>query len=248
MDSLRVLFVGSDLEECNRMQSACTALNDDLVVPAVGIDEASEAISLQRFEAIVCGASVQAREVSNLATALRSLNKRSAGRTVLLSLGNRHEEVSAFDGHIPDKFGRDTLIQAMNSARNMPPSGTAGSSPTSELPVFELEEFDEQVGGDPEFMVEIIDLYLSERERQIPAMRAAIEEADYEALSRLAHTIKGSFGSLHATRARARAQELEIAAKAGNGQTCAVIFDNLMRDLAELEPQLTQLRDSVLSV
>jgi HPt (histidine-containing phosphotransfer) domain-containing protein len=230
------------------MQSVCTTQTDDLVIPAVGVNEASEAISLQRFEAIVCSASIQAWEVRNLADALRSLNARSAAQTVLLSLSNPCDEPSVFDGHIPEKFGRDALIQAMNSIRNSPLSDAAGSSLACELPVFEMEEFEEQVGGDPEFMVEIIDLYLSERERQIADIRAAIEQCDYEALSRLAHTIKGSFGSLHAKRARARAQELEVAAKAGNAASCRAIFDNLMRDLAELEPQLTHLRDSVLSV
>lgn len=220
---------------------------DDLVIPVIGLGEACEAISLQRFDAVVLGVSVEGQQLANLAQDLRSRNARSGDRTALFRVGSpSRRETIPLDGHLPEGFGPDSLAQALASlstAVNGPAS--AGGDAFSDLPVFELEEFEEQVGGDPEFITEIIDLYFSERERQIPEMRDVLAHQQYDALSRLAHTIKGSFGSLHATRARARAQELESAAKQHDSERCRKALIALDSDLAILEPQLVQLRDNL---
>ncbi len=54
--------------------------------------------------------------------------------------------------------------------------------------------------------------------------RTALSAGDYDQLARVAHTIKGSLGSLHAAQARTHAQELEFAAKQGEGSACRVFF------------------------
>jgi len=112
------------------------------------------------------------------------------------------------------------------------------------LPVLVVDEFKEQVGFDRELMVEIIELFLEERQQQVEEMRDSLETEDLALLSRLAHTIKGSLGSLHAVRARAQSQELELAARAGNLAVCRRSFAALEDDLAVLEPELLALRDA----
>lgn len=73
-------------------------------------------------------------------------------------------------------------------------------------------------------------------------MSTAFEIGDFDALSRLAHTIKGSLGSLHAQRARSRAEDLEAVAKLRDQDTCGQCLAVLLQDLADLEPQLIALK------
>ena len=92
--------------------------------------------------------------------------------------------------------------------------------------------------------MEIIDLFLEERATQMEDMSEALELGDFPRLSRAAHTIKGSFGSLHAPRARLRANDLEMAAKNGDDQICCRLLPALEEDLDELIPLLLMLRSA----
>jgi HPt (histidine-containing phosphotransfer) domain-containing protein len=123
--------------------------------------------------------------------------------------------------------------------------GAIDPLPAIEFPVLESAEFEEQVGGDRELMVEIIDLFFEEGQRQVAEMRLTLASGDFTQLSRLAHTIKGSLGSLRATRARWRAHELESAAGGQDPTRCSQSFSAFERDLNELEPELRLLRERV---
>lgn len=57
-----------------------------------------------------------------------------------------------------------------------------------------LEEVQEE--GEPDLIVELIDLYLSEAPRWIEAIRTATAKLDGALLKRAAHTLKGSSGSI----------------------------------------------------
>jgi len=125
------------------------------------------------------------------------------------------------------------------------PAARAANRAGAELPVLEPEEFEEQVGGDRELMVEIIDLFFEEGQRQMADMRITLANGNFGQLSRLAHTIKGSLGSLRATRARCRAHELESAAGRGDANRCRQSLAAFEQDLIELEPELRSLRERV---
>ena len=53
-----------------------------------------------------------------------------------------------------------------------------------------------QEEGEPDLIVELIDLYLDDAPQWTAAIRAAITEPDAIALKRAAHTLKGSSGSM----------------------------------------------------
>jgi HPt (histidine-containing phosphotransfer) domain-containing protein len=111
-------------------------------------------------------------------------------------------------------------------------------------PQFDLEKFKEQVGYDRDLLIEIIDLFLSESVKQLAEIHAALGKSDYQTLSRLAHTLKGSFGSLHAESARLHAHELEIVAHNRDEEACRTWISALELDFAMLQPQLISLRES----
>jgi len=95
--------------------------------------------------------------------------------------------------------------------------------------------------------VEIIDLFLEERKGQVSGMEDCVANKDWDSLSKIAHTIKGSLGSLHAARARSRAQELETAARNSEVEVSLRAHRQLIRDLEALEPVLLELKDAVTS-
>jgi two-component system sensor histidine kinase BarA len=53
----------------------------------------------------------------------------------------------------------------------------------------------EMTGGEMDFVDELVDTFLEDGERQIDAMRAAVEHADMASLTRAAHSLKS--GSLN---------------------------------------------------
>ena len=50
--------------------------------------------------------------------------------------------------------------------------------------------------GEPDLIVELIDLYLEDAPQWVEAIRAAVAQADAASIKRAAHTLKGSSGSV----------------------------------------------------
>lgn len=66
-----------------------------------------------------------------------------------------------------------------------------------------------QVEGEPDIIVELIDLYLEETPRRVAAVRRALEQGEVSALRGAAHCLRGSSASLGARRLAALCDELE---------------------------------------
>jgi two-component system, sensor histidine kinase and response regulator len=94
-----------------------------------------------------------------------------------------------------------------------------------------------QVEGEPDLIVELIDLYLEDAPRQMAVMQKAIAVADGVSLKRAAHSLKGSSANLGARRLAGLCEELE--------QMCrAESFQEVMAQLARLEQELERVRQS----
>jgi len=215
MSSLHVLVVERDP---GRSEKICLMLTrvSHIALPAYSLDEAGEALSLQKFDAVLLNQSFEKRDVEEF-------RQRYSIPIVFLSEPFEPALFSAAVGELT-RAGRQEVRG-------------------SELPVFELEEFQEQVGHDAELAAEIIDLFLLESGQQLTDMRDALARSNYSQLRTLAHTIKGSLGSLHAARARARAQRLETAAAESDGEISRTLLQALEADLGFLKPQLLALRN-----
>ena len=254
MSSLRVLFVDRDARESEQICSALSGASH-LVLPASSLNEAGEALSLQKFDAVLLGRSVISDGLQEFGAKLRQLEQtqRSMDRVPILCISSEPQASSVaspetggiVDAYLPEPFEPAAFADAVsNLAKAVSRGASVHDVAGAELPVFELSEFQEQVGHDPELAAEIIDLFLSESDHQVPAMRDALTRGDYAQLRPLAHTIKGSFGSLHAPRARSRAQQLETAAAQENAELCKPLLDALEADLEALKPELLKLRAS----
>jgi HPt (histidine-containing phosphotransfer) domain-containing protein len=74
-----------------------------------------------------------------------------------------------------------------------------------------------QVEGEPDIVVELMELYLEDAARKLAAMRECSAGKDGRSLARLAHSLKGSSANLGACRAAALCDGLERIAEGEPG-------------------------------
>jgi len=248
MNSLRVLLVDGGSAKSEAISNTLANANHT-VLPTSGLDEASEALVVEQFDAVLLASHFPAPSLADFTAKLRRAedSQRSATRIPVLALAS--VSAGGTDGCVPEPLDAVALTQAVrNLAQALGrPAQLQVASAIDDLPVLEPEKFEEQVGYDNELMVEIIDLFLEERKGQVSDMEACVARGDWDSLSKIAHTIKGSLGSLHASRARSRAQELESAARGKQGEVSVRAFHQLLRDLEVVEPQLLELKEAVTS-
>ena len=247
MNSLRFLLVHRSPAQSEEIAALLARANHS-VLPTSGLAEAVDALTVERFDAVLMESEFRKRGLKEFSAHLRQMAEaqRSATRVPVIGLihdssdENAGADDNGLDATLPEPIDPDALTATvLNLWQAVSDSGKSDSES-----ILDPEKFKEQVGFDTELMVEIIDLFLDERQRQEPEMREALMAGQFDLLSRLAHTIKGSLGSLHAMRARMHAQDLEYAAKQENEDVCWQSLAALEADLAELEPELLALRAS----
>jgi len=67
-----------------------------------------------------------------------------------------------------------------------------------------------QLDGEPDLIVELIDLYLDDAPRRVAALRESVARRDLPGVKREVHSLKGSSGNLGALRVAQICQELEF--------------------------------------
>jgi HPt (histidine-containing phosphotransfer) domain-containing protein len=78
-----------------------------------------------------------------------------------------------------------------------------------------LDELRASVGDDRAFVVDLIQAYLSDGEKHVADVEAAIAAGDAASLVRPAHTLKSSSATVGADSLAAAARELELAGRSG---------------------------------
>ena len=255
MDMLRVLLIDDDPIECERIATRLEKA-EHTVLPLSGFEEAGEALEVQRFDAVILPVRIADEQLSSFTAKLRGLE--AAGRgitrapilTYLADPSSQMVEKLTVDACLPLDFEpilfAETVTNLASGLRSSdrPSGGNSSESSSSSLPIFKSEEFEEQMGFDAELVVELIDLFLTESATQVTEMYQSLAAQDFPLLCRVAHTIKGSFGSFYAMQASAHAQGLEHAAKICDGPLCRPLLEAVVADLEVLKPELLALRNA----
>lgn len=252
--TLRILTVGA---ASTHKVSGKLEVAGHSVVPAADLVEATEALILQRFAAVLLTTETvetPEAELEEFAAAVHELDRRAGAQTrtpVLFIVPESHHEEdlqpvlrSGIDGIVAESTDADALTLAIARLATAVSQDKGISSPAlaPELPVLRVEELQEQVAYDNDLLVELIDLYIGERAKQSKDMLSALARGEWDRLSRIAHTIKGSLGSLHAAAAYATAQSLEMAAREQDAVQCEDFLSTFERQLDTLEEYLLALR------
>jgi two-component system, sensor histidine kinase and response regulator len=122
-----------------------------------------------------------------------------------------------------------------------PPGAGAPAVPVADQTVL-AQLGDPAAGGDPEFLREVADIFLSETPGRLQGMREAAERGDAEALARIAHTLKSGCGSLGLRRMQARCGEIEAHGRAGRADAATPLVAGLAEELQLAEAAL---RDAI---
>jgi HPt (histidine-containing phosphotransfer) domain-containing protein len=114
---------------------------------------------------------------------------------------------------------------AVTDSENATTDGLAQSDTDGVLDPTAIAELLETVGGDREFVDEVVDTFLVDAREQIDGMRTALDAADVVTLGRAAHTLKGNSRDLGGTSLAAITQAIEEQARAGDTTDAAARID-----------------------
>lgn len=254
MSKLRVLVIHSDSAELDRI-SHLLEKGSHSVLPLENIADGSEAVELQRFDAVLLAQRPPGEELAAFASNLRQMEKNRGAetRTPILSCSGEVTETNIqanapgggyIDAFLPEHFEAALFSETVEqlSLRVSQVGVESSAEDTEEPAIFDAEGFRELLGDSRELLDEIIGLFLDECGTQISEMEDGLRTANFDSVGKLAHTLKGSLGTLHAHRARARAHALEIAATRRIQGACQTNLDSLRADLDELRPLLLRMR------
>lgn len=253
---LRLLIVDANNHESG---PSSLALEETATVVATTLAEAEEALGLQRFDAVLLRKPEPRADLTEFVRRLREREAAAKVRTPVLladsqaSEGSRgtdiRESVPGIDALLLEQFDLATLQATLQRLKQAPYGGGPGGpardwSPTGGAdPRFDAEEFAAHLGNDASLIVEIIDLFFAESGQQLPELRELLASADYERVSRIAHTLKGSLSSLQAPYSRSQAHRLEEAAKQRDDYGCRVAMQALEESIEVMRPELLKLRE-----
>ena len=228
MSEQHILVIEAEEQRATRIVAVAQgAQHAAIAVPNCA--EAAEALLLQQFDAVLLGSGQAVSEIGELAGYVRG----EANGTLLLSYTGENAGVA--DAVLPPGFDAAQLDYALRNA-----TSPASQAQIPEPAVFDPEKFAEQCAQDTSLMVEIIGLFETEQEEQMAAMTEALAAGDFDRLSKVAHTLKGSVGALHALAARQSCQAIELAAKNGDRAQCELCLGRLQQNLADLAGPLSR--------
>jgi HPt (histidine-containing phosphotransfer) domain-containing protein len=143
-----------------------------------------------------------------------------------------------FDKIIPETVSEESLPGEVVRLHR---AGAVDEETASQLNLFDLLAFRQQLGEDDDLMREIIAIFFEESGHQLADLRNALNSGEYRSASRIAHSLKGSLGNMHSDRARHWAQALETAALANDADASAKCLAALEQSISALTPTLEKL-------
>ena len=97
-----------------------------------------------------------------------------------------------------------------------------------EFAIWDGRRLEEMVGGDEEFIVEILTLFLETSGADVQALRRAANAGDRESVSRLAHTLKGASGNVGADAMMDIARQVEEALRREDDTQVKVLVEEVL--------------------
>jgi CheY-like chemotaxis protein len=95
-----------------------------------------------------------------------------------------------------------------------------------------------QEEGGPDILKKLTELFLEDAPHQIAALREAVQAGETQAVGRIAHTLKGSSGSMGATRMAAVCSELEEVGTSGDSYRAPELLKRLEEEFRRVRAAL----------
>ena len=104
-----------------------------------------------------------------------------------------------------------------------------------EKPVFDQESALERVGGDTEFLKELIELFKSDYPEKLAQLSKGIKDKNYKTIKETAHSIKSASGNLSLTRVYDLSFKMEDMGKEGKIQDIEKAYNKLEEELGKIK-------------
>lgn len=134
-----------------------------------------------------------------------------------------------------------------NSTGNDAPPETRSANPTTsgDVDISVLTAFEDvQREGEPDLIVELIDLYLADVPQRLSAIKDSILKTDRVSLKLAAHNLKGGSANLGVTAIASLCEELEHADLDESFQQADILFNRLEQTFARVRPIFLAERES----
>jgi two-component system sensor histidine kinase BarA len=99
---------------------------------------------------------------------------------------------------------------------------------------------DPELGGDPEFLIDVVEAFLDDSPPRIEALHAGLANGDASALGRAAHGLKGSSGNFGAMRMQVLCAEIERLSRAGQLAGLAPLVTRIEHEYALVAERLAE--------
>ena len=196
-----------------------------------------DALQNNQFDVVLMDVQMPVMDGLSAVKAIRDLEKNTDRHQPVIAMtahamsGDRQRCLDAgMDDYISKPINREAVVAALariiegsGSADSLPLDLAAGTRDTArssehlpQCPAFDLEAALARLGGDTDFLREIIELFLDVTPAIMESLHAAVERRDSNAASEAAHSIKGSVASLSALSCYDSALNLEQICRNGN--------------------------------
>lgn len=102
------------------------------------------------------------------------------------------------------------------------------------LPPIDRKEVLERIGGDEDFLKELIEIYKQEFAEKTDELTRAIEEKNFQVIREAGHSLKGASANLSLMALREAALEMEMAGKEQNLDKAQLALDRLKKEYKRL--------------
>jgi len=134
---------------------------------------------------------------------------------------------AGMDDYLSKPIQLDGLMHAIERFTQEPSNNALQTERYEEYMVFDHAAVLKRLGGDGDFLKELLSMCLREIPRQIAAVKDALACRDVLRLEREAHSLKGAVANVGAMGLRAAALDVEMAAKRGDLEGAAGLIDRI---------------------
>lgn len=106
--------------------------------------------------------------------------------------------------------------------------------------LLDYDEALERLGGDEEFLNELLEELLSQVDSNLDSIENAVKSKNYDTLKSLSHSLKGASANLNVVRMAAHFKELENKASSRNVEGAEDLLEKVRNDRNELAAFLQQ--------
>jgi CheY-like chemotaxis protein/HPt (histidine-containing phosphotransfer) domain-containing protein len=201
--------------------------------------KALEAFERERFDLVLMDVQMPVMGGFDATAAIRALEKVRGGHIPIMALtaramkGDRDLCLAAgMDGYLSKPIKPLALIQEVERL-------TQSNDPAEvEVPGMDDATLLDDFMGDADLLCSVAEVFLASESGMRSQLAGALSSKNGGAVSRSAHSLKGSVGNFRAVKAMALAGELEIMGDDNNLTGAGKVFDSLVVTLDDLRSQL----------